>query len=312
MSDRLHISWPQGRKFAFTVFDDTDLATVDNLKPVYDLLADLGMRTTKSVWVFGKESRGGGMTCQNPEYLKWVLSLQRKGFEVGLHNVGPSTSNRGETDRGLKSFRELFGDQRIVHSNHSGCLENIYWGSARLSGWRKKIYNLVTRGKRRTISWGHIEGNPLFWGDLCQKWVQYVRNFVFDSLNTLVKCPEIPYHDPTKPYVNFWFASTDGSSLRTFVKNFSFSKVDRLVHEGGLCIVYAHFANEFSRNGQIEPTFKKCMEYIASKDGWFVTVSEVLDFLRNGKNPADRIIPPSRLARVETAWLLNKLFTGTT
>ena len=46
------ILFPNEKKFAFTIFDDTDLATVQNVKPIYDLLYQLGIITTKSVWVF--------------------------------------------------------------------------------------------------------------------------------------------------------------------------------------------------------------------------------------------------------------------
>ena len=42
--------FPGGARFAFTVMDDTDVATVDNVLPIYRLLESLGMRTTKTVW----------------------------------------------------------------------------------------------------------------------------------------------------------------------------------------------------------------------------------------------------------------------
>ena len=42
--------WPDGKAFAFSVFDDTDLSTLENAPAVYRLLRDLGFRTTKSVW----------------------------------------------------------------------------------------------------------------------------------------------------------------------------------------------------------------------------------------------------------------------
>ncbi|MCJ7777683.1 MAG: hypothetical protein MUP16_05150, partial [Sedimentisphaerales bacterium] len=59
------ISWPNGKDFAFTVFDDTDLATLENVREVYSLLADYGFRTTKLVWPTcgDKKPRGGGATC---------------------------------------------------------------------------------------------------------------------------------------------------------------------------------------------------------------------------------------------------------
>ena len=50
MRPRQPIDWPDGKSFAFTVFDDTDNATVERVSPVYALRTDLGLRTTKSVW----------------------------------------------------------------------------------------------------------------------------------------------------------------------------------------------------------------------------------------------------------------------
>jgi hypothetical protein len=308
------ISWPHGHRFALTMVDDTDAAHVDNVKPVYDLLARLGMRTTKLVWLFQGESSAviHGSSCDDPAYLAWVLALQQQGFEIGLHNAAPVTSLRERTCQALERFRALFGPQAPIHCNHTGCLEGIYWGDARLSGWRRPLYNLLTRGRRRGLYRGHIAGEPLFWGDLCQAYVRYIRNFVFDELNTLAVCPEMPYHDPAKPYVNFWFASTEGPTLRSFLRHFTVQNIDRLVAEGGLCIAYVHFAKGFAPNGRVEPEFRQRLEYIASQDGWFAPASEVLDYLRQNASRSERSIAPARLRHLELRWLLSKLTKGTT
>jgi hypothetical protein len=308
------VSWPQGHRFAFTIVDDTDGANVDNVKPVYDLLARLGIRTTKLVWMFQGESDAAlhGSSCDDLAYLAWVLALQQQGFEIGFHNAAPVTSLRQRTCQALERFRALFGPQPLIHCNHTGCLEGIYWGDARLTGWRRPLYNLLTRRRRLGLFRGHIAGDPLFWGDICQAQVRYVRNFVFDALNTFAMCPEMPYHDPAKPYVNFWFASTEGPTLRSFLRHFKVRNIDQLVAEGGLCIAYVHFANGFAPNGRVDAEFRKRLEYIASKDGWFAPVSEVLDFLRNDASPAKRIISATRLRQLELYWLLSKLTKGTT
>ncbi|MGH9939228.1 MAG: hypothetical protein ACREAM_23545, partial [Blastocatellia bacterium] len=219
----MNVAWPGGRKFAFTFCDDTDFATLDNVKPVYDLLDDLGWRTTKLVWVFrnGDAGTSPGDTCEDSRYLDWLRSLQRKGFEIGLHNVSPASASREEIAHGLDRFEELFGAPPRLHCNHLMCLDNLYWGEDRLTGWRRWLYNRYTRGSRRAISQGHIEGSPYFWGDLIRRRITYVRNFTFDDLNTLRQCPARPYHDPTKPYVNFWFAATTASSPRRFKQVFS-------------------------------------------------------------------------------------------
>ena len=39
------VSFPDGKDFAFTIFDDTDGSTIENVKPVYDYLYDLDPST---------------------------------------------------------------------------------------------------------------------------------------------------------------------------------------------------------------------------------------------------------------------------
>lgn len=312
-SPLMRIAWPSGKRFAFTVVDDTDYATLENVKPVYDLLATRGMRTTKTVWIYPGDSTAlcNGASCEEPFYLEWLRSLRRQGFEIALHNAAASTSPREITRLALGRFEELFGAENLLFCNHTGCLENIYWGDARLSGWRRWIYSAVTRGQRRNISRGHIEGDPLFWGDLCQNRVRYVRNLVFDNLNVLELCPELPYHDPQKPYVNYWFPSTDGGNLNRFLANFTLSRLRRLQESGGLCIAYVHFGAGFSRAGNVNAEFRSRIEYLTSLDGWFAPASTILEFLRNGATTEERTIDPWHLARLELKWLLGKLLKGT-
>lgn len=307
------IDWPNGHKFAFTVVDDTDSATIANVKPTYDLLATLGMRTTKTAWMFAGEgsAKDGGATCEDKEYLDWLLTLQREGFEIAFHNASPSTSRRENTSLAITRFRELFGTNAMLFCNHESNRENVYWGDARTSGWRRRLYNLATRGKRKGISHGHVRGGPHFWGDLCQQHVRYVRNFVFDDLDALAVCPEQPYHDDTKPFVNFWFTSADGGNLERFLANFTTESLKRLEHAGGACIAYVHFAYGFVENGTVNAEFRKRLEFLAALNGWFVPASQVLDHLRHGAGIRERGITPKRLRQLERKWLLGKLFKGT-
>ena len=84
--------YPSNAEFAFTILDDTDDTTVNNGRPVYDLLSELGLRTTKTVWAFDtpEENRGpyfAGETLSSPRYLEWVHQLADKGFEIAFHNA---------------------------------------------------------------------------------------------------------------------------------------------------------------------------------------------------------------------------------
>ena len=61
------ITWPEGKRFAFSIFDDADKDRFTNTKPVYDFLEELGFRTTKSCWLEDGDPDHplGGESCEN-------------------------------------------------------------------------------------------------------------------------------------------------------------------------------------------------------------------------------------------------------
>jgi hypothetical protein len=307
------ITWPEGKKFAFTIFDDTDAASVERLQPVYALLRDLGMRTTKSVWpIKGAEQPlvVGGATCEEAGYLEWVLALQREGFEIGFHNATYHSSSREDTLRGLDTFRRIFGHEPRSMANHTICQEGIYWGEQRVTGAHRLLYNLLTRFRQRGWFRGHVVGDPFFWGDLCRERIQYVRNFVFADINTLKVCPWMPYHDATRPYVNAWYASAEGANASSFIRTISEANQDQLEAEGGACIMYTHLAKAFCAGGVVDKEFARLMTRLAAKPGWFVPVSTLLDHLAKVKGV--HALTPADRAKLERRWLRHKLFVGTT
>jgi hypothetical protein len=306
------IAWPEGRAFAFTIFDDPDSQTFETSKAVYSFLRDCGFRTTKGVWPSAavRTPSDHGVTCGgNPEYVRWLLELQAGGFEIGFHNVTSHTSYRDEIIRGLDQFAACFGRDPASMANHYFCQDSLYWGVNRVTGFNRLLYNALTLGRNRAISHGHEKEHPCFWGDVCKQRIKYVRNFVFASLNTLNACPMMPYHDPVRPYVNYWYASTEGSNVDTFVDRVTERNIDTLEQEGGACIMYVHFGHRFCEKGAIEPHFRRCMELLARRNGWFVPVSSLLDFLLSRKpNPA---LSDRERASLERKWLLHKVRFGT-
>jgi hypothetical protein len=308
------IVWPDGKDFAFTAFDDTDLSTVENTRPVYDLLAELGFRTTKSAWPLRPEDPalgdGDGMTCEDEFYLRWLRELQSQGFEIGLHLVASRTSRREWTRRGLERFRELFGPEPITLANHLTNAEGIYYGTARLTGPRRLAYAGYARLKKlhQDSFRGHVEGDELFWGDLCREFVKYVRNLTFPDINTLNVCPFMPYYDPVKPYVRSWFVSSEAGDLGDCLKLLGEANQDRLAAEGGACILYTHFAFGFAEDGRPEPRFERLLRRLAGMNGWFVPVRTLLDYLTAAHGP-HRITRRER-SRLEWSWLRHKARTG--
>ena len=309
MRDR-KIEWPDGKDFAFTIFDDPDHDTVENVSTIYPFLSGIGLRTTKAVWPIRGQGtpKVGGATCEDEEYVKWIQNLKEQGFEIALHNVTHHTSTREQTVRGFEVFRRLFGHDPYSMANHSGCDENIYWGSARLTEGQRLAYDLLHLWPIRNsvVSHGHVQNSPLFWGDLCRAKIKYVRNFVLGDINTLKACPMMPYHDPDRPYVNYWFAGSEGARVESFNETMSEENQDRLVREGGACVMYTHFASGFLENGKIHKRFKVLMERLSKMNGWFVPTHTLLDFIVQARGSYN--ITQGERSDLERKWLWHKLF----
>jgi len=305
------LRWPDGKRFAFSIFDDPDSQTLQDSTTIYEFLSDIGVRSTVGVWPIAADPAlrsDAGLTCADPEYLKWILELQSRGFEIGFHNATSHTSVRGQTERALQQFEGLFGRPPTTMSNHYHSREALYWGDDRLSGIQRTLYNLATRWRNRNFSFGHKPGHPTFWGDLAHKKIRYCRNFVFGDINTLKQCPQMPYHDPDRSFVNYWYASSEGANIQSCLNRIGERDQDRLEQEGGACILYVHFGHGFQENGQVTPRFRHLMQRIAAKQGWFVPVGDLLDHLLTQRK--DLVINPKERSAIERRWLLHKFRHG--
>ena len=314
-NDRSAPRWPGGAKFAFTIFDDTDMMTLENGRPVYDVITDLGMRITKSVWPVLPDgpARTGGATCEDADYRAWVLGLQDTGHEIGIHNASDHPSKRPTTERALDRFAEIFGHDPRIGADHVGNFEAMYWGPARLTGIRSRAYALGTRVTRpyRQPTEGEVPTSEYFWGDLLRDRIDYWRNFTFDDINTLRACPDLPYHDPARPYVNWWFAASQAPTLDALVDLLAPSNLDRLEQQGGACIVYTHLGLRYANDGVVDPRFATALERVAERDGWFAPVSEVLDHIRaeRATTTGDRPLSTRERSRMENRWITDQVTT---
>lgn len=308
------IQWPHGKRFAFSIFDDTDLSRPGNFEAIYDLFARHGMHTTKSVWpATGSDlQRRGehGSTCDDEEYLQVVLGLQQQGFEIGYHNSYFQGLPRQRIDEALERFRVLFGSYPSSMANHAESSEGIYWGYDRVSGPVRALYRLILRRFGINPHQGHLPQSPHFWGDLCQQRVRYVRNFVFGEIDTLSACPEMPYYDPARPFVQAWYAASNGQVLSSCLQLLSEENQDRLEASGGACIVYTHLGSGFQDAGLVNPRFAQLIGRLAQKNGWFVPVSTLLDHIRSQRGVTT--LSASQRRRLEWRWFAHKLVAGRT
>lgn len=308
------ISWPGGKRFAFSVFDDTDLSIPGNYEAIYDLLGSLGMRTTKSVWpATGSDldpRSAQGSTCDDEEYLRTVLQLQKSGFEIGYHNSYFEGLPRQRIEEALNRFKTLFGHDPSSMANHADSSEGIYWGYDRVSGIPKALYRTIMRKFGANPHSGHVPGSPHFWGDICLQRIRYVRNFVFGEIDTLAACPLMPYYDPLRPYVQAWYAASNAQILPTCLQLLTERNQDSLEESGGACIVYTHFGSGFQQGNKVNERLEYLMRRIAKKDGWFVPVSTLLDHIRAQRGLVT--LDAAQRRRLEWRWFAQKLVAGRT
>ena len=119
----------------------------------------------------------------------------------------------------------------------------------------------------------------------------------------------MPYHDAGRPDVNLWYGSTGGHNVKTFVQSLSEANQDRLEAEGGACIMYTHFAYQFFENGQLNPDFRRLMQRLSKKNGWFVPVGTLLDYIAKQRGPVQ--LNPGQRQLLERRWLIHKARYGT-
>jgi hypothetical protein len=297
-------SYPNGAKFAFTILDDTDVATVANVAPVYQLLAGLGLRTTKTVWPVGcpEGSRdfSSSETLDDEPYRRFVLELQQRGFEITWHGATMETSERARTVEALGRFKEVFGEFPRIHVNHALNRENVYWGVDRLDNPAlRALFGRVT-GLRAGHFSGQVPDSPYWWGDLCSEQIVYGRNLTFNDVDVMQINPTMPYRDPARPLVRRWFSASDAEDANEFVQLLSPAAVSRLERLGGVCIVATHLGKGFVRDGEVDPRVRACLQSVASRRGWFPTVGTLLDWLWERRT--SEVVPPPEWRRMQLRW----------
>ena len=298
------LEFPKGARFAFTVMDDTDVATVENVAPIYRLLESLGMRTTKTVWPVrcdeGSRDFSLSETMDDRHYRDFVTDLHARGFEMAFHCATMETSTRERTLQALDRFRQAFGTSPRVHANHAFNRDSLYWGVARLDDpVLRLLYRLVSRQPSDFFQ-GHRPASPYWWGDLCAAQVQYVRNLTFSEINLLRINPSMPYRDPARPYVRWWFSAAEAEDVDEFNHLLRRENQQRLEVEGSVCIVATHFGKGYCRDGRVQPETRRLLESLARRPGWFPPVGELLDWLRARRTSNG--LPVGEWRRMQWRW----------
>jgi hypothetical protein len=299
------VTFPDGKRFAFTIFDDTDVGTLESLRPIYDLLAQLGLRTTKTVWpldYLGSSAFAGSVTLEDPQYCDYLRTLQSQGFEIAFHGATMETALRADTARALESFRNVFGHAPTSYAAHSHNRDNLYWGRHRFHSPLWRALYAATAGRGEPEYSGHVAGSDVYWLDLAPE-LRYVRSFTFAGVDLDKVTRRFPYSTAQTPRIKGWFPSCDADNVQEFVELLSDENQSALESGRGICILSTHLGKGFVRNGRVREDVVRVLESLSRRSGWFVPLTTLLDYVA-----AQRGI--SRLSRwqlfsMEGLWFLH-------
>jgi len=305
------MNFPRNKRFAFSILDDTDDSTLENVKPVYDALTAHGIRTTKTVWPVdcpeGSRIYFAADTLQRKPYLDFVHQLAGDGFEIAFHGATMESSRRDRTVEALDLLKREFGAYPTLFCNHGQNRDNLYWGSKRFqTSWLRRVVGLL-RKEASSYYLGDVRDTDYFWGDLCRQHIRYVRNWTFPCPNMLEVNPEMPYRLPGTPHVNLWFSTADAPDVEAFVRLLTPGNIDRLEQSGGLCIVSTHLGKGFVKDGALDPRVQRVFQVLGQKLGWYVPVSEMLDYLVQSQGKG-QVLSSLNTAMLEMRYLVNKLW----
>jgi hypothetical protein len=281
--------FPYGKTFAVAFVDDTDLATLPKITPVYRYLDDHGILSTKTVWTLPAICSSGSLpysyagttTLQDADYRRYCEWLQGRGFEIAMHTASGGDNVRERTIEAYALFEDIFGHPPHTNIMHGRNRENLYWGKHSVP--HPLLRRIVGAFEPQDFS-GHRPDSEYFWGDVCEAKTRYVR--VFDTLetNTLAFDPATPYHDPAKPHVPWWFSASFANGWNLF-SLLSREKLEALRAQRGASIVHLYCGDYGSRldsnEHTVSKTFSQTIDQLASfPDGWYVPVVELFDRIR--------------------------------
>ncbi|MAT38949.1 MAG: hypothetical protein CL946_05025 [Ectothiorhodospiraceae bacterium] len=282
---RAKVLWtPHPYKAGFSITDDTDRATYQQVKIVYDHLRDIGFPVTKTVWSFEPqepcgvppmhEEREETALLVHDEYFQYCKQLASEGFEICSHGASGGNNPREFTLESLELLQQEFG-QTDTYIQHSKNACNLYYEEKVAND---PVFRFLLKLYSRNKCFGEVEGSKYFWGDVCRERIKQIRLFRTRNTNTLAVNPSMPYYDANKPYVRSWFAAT----RRAFADCATSDAIDKLKRENGLTVLYQYLRSyaDLDTNRVTDEFHQGTKRLVDDGEIWLAPVRDTLDRLR--------------------------------
>jgi hypothetical protein len=300
------MNYPDDRDFIFTIFDDTDISTLEYIRPVYDFLTEEDIKITKSVWPLAYEGDSdfkGSHTLENTKYADYITELRDCGFEIGFHGPTMVSSDRNSIIRAFQVYYDVLKTYPRVYAPHAINRENLYWGSHRFTFPIFKLLYKSISGERKDYYQGHEVESRYFWGDLSLRHLDYVRSFTYSTMNLFNVGPTLLYSNPYKPYVKNFFITGDAENVEEFNYLLRLENQAELERERGICIISTHFGKGFIKERRLNARTRYLLSEIKKRNCWLAPVSEVLDYVKSKQQ--SNILSSYGLILMELRWLVD-------
>jgi len=284
--------YPNGHTFAFTLVHDADGAYSRRLAPLFNVFDQVGLKITATVfvswanwaangriWTQWKQSKRENDQFFAPQCVPLVDDNERqfyqhlatRGHEIGMHTPSETSSERVDVIRGFEYFQRVFGRYPTVYVEHSAnnnkdaqsnegsAPESIYYNSDLLNSY-----------------------GPWVWLD--DEWgVPHNRHAQFYDILAANGSPfnrrAAAQYGITKAFLRTGkWREGDGDG---FLAWYSEENIDSLEKNRGLALVYTHLDNKWldPRSREIRSSIQERLQYLTSKNGWFMPAGKILDRL---------------------------------
>ena len=287
--------WPDGHDFAFTIVHDPDHAYSKRLSPLFRAFDDFGMKITAAVFIYPPESGDPGykeFSKGEKERLEAVADrdqefwgpsnvpltdkseclfykdLAARGHEIGMHTPSPISDNREKVIKAFEYFKNIFGSYPKVYVDHwpGGNKETQ---SNEGADPTSAYYCTDILNQYGSWIWADIAGLP--WHEKEEFYDVLASNGTPFNEKLRKECGILKGFVRTGKY-----KQGDGDG---FLEWYTETNIDSLKRNRGLALVYAHLEQKWldPNTKEMRSAISNRLEYLVSKDGWFVPAGQILD-----------------------------------